>query len=90
MKEDITEHVIIYYDNTSSINISKNQLMHTKTKHISIKYHCLRELVEDKIVRMEYVNIKEQLADIFKKSLPREPHEYLRSQLGALLLSKAT
>ena len=90
MKGDITEPMIIYYDNTSSINISKNLVMHTKNKHIAIKYHYLRELVQDKIVRMEYVNTKEQLANIFTKDLPREPHEYLRSQLGVLPISKAT
>ena len=64
--------------------------MHTKTKHIAIKYHYLRELVQDKALRMEYVNTREQLSDIFTKSLPKEPHEYLRSQLGVLPLSKAT
>ena len=73
MKEDITKPMIIYYDNTSAINISKDPLMHTKTKHIAIKYHYLRELVQDKIVGMEYVNTKEQLANIFTKALPREP-----------------
>ena len=65
-------------------------VLHTKTKHIAIKYHYLRELVQDKIVRMEYVNTREQLDDIFTKALPKEPHEYLRSQLGLLPLSKDT
>ena len=90
MKEDITEPMIIYCDNVSAINISKNLVMHTKTKHIVIKYHYLRELVQDKTVRMEYVNTKEQLANIFTKALPKEPHKYLRSKLGVLPLSKAT
>lgn len=45
MNEIITEPVIIYCDNTSAINISKNPVMHSKTKHISIKYHYLREQV---------------------------------------------
>ena len=71
MKEDITEPVIIYYDNTSAIKILKNPVMHTKTKHISIKYHYLRELVQDKIVRMEYVNTKEKMANIFTKALSK-------------------
>ena len=35
-------------DNTSAINISKNPVMHAKTNHIAIKYHYVRELVEDK------------------------------------------
>ena len=90
MKEENTKTVIIYCDNTSAINISKNLVMYTKTKHFSIKYHYLRKLVQDKIERMEYVNTKEKLADIFIKALAKEPHEYLRSQLGVLPLSKVT
>ena len=64
MKEDITEPMILYCDNTSSINISKNHVIHEKTKHITIKYHYVRELVEDKQVKMEYINSKEQIYDI--------------------------
>ena len=53
MKEEITEPLIIYRDNTNAINISKNLVMHTKKKHIDIKYHYLRELFQEKEVRME-------------------------------------
>ena len=69
MKVEIKDPVAIYCDNTSAINISKNPIMHTKTKHIAIKYHFLRELVQDKEVRLEYVNTKEQIVDIFTKPL---------------------
>ena len=48
MKEEIIEPMILYCDNTSTINISKNHVMYAKTKHIAIKYHYVRELVEDK------------------------------------------
>ena len=89
MKEDIIKPIMLYYDNTITINISKNLVMHNKTKHISIKYHYVRELVQDKEVRMEYVNTKEQLANIFTKPLPKDAHEYLRSKIGLLPLSKA-
>ena len=87
MKED---QVIIYCDNTSAINISRNPVMNTKTKHIAIKYHYLRELVQEKEVKLEYVNTKEQIIDIFTKILPKYAHEYLRGKLGVILLSKAT
>ena len=63
--------------------------MHTKTKHIAIKYHYVRELVEDKEVKMEYVNSKEQIVDIFTKTLPKDAYEYLRGKLGVIPLSKA-
>ena len=89
MKEYIIEPVTLYYDNTSAINISKNPVMHTKTKHIAIKYHYVRELVQDKEVKMEYVNTKEQIDDIFRKALPKDAHEYLRGKLEVIPLSKA-
>ena len=89
MKEEITKPMILYCDNTSVINISKNLVMHTKTKHIEIKYHYLRELVQDKEVKMEYVNTKEKIYDIFKKALPKDAHEYLRGKIGVIPLSKA-
>ena len=89
MKEEITEPVVLYCDNKSVINISKNPVMHTKTKHIVINYHYLRELVQDKEVKMEYVNTKEKIVDIFTNTLPKDAHEYLRGKLGVIPLSKA-
>lgn len=88
MKEDITDPVILYCDNTSAINISKNPMMHKKTKHITIKYHYVRELVQDREVNMEYINTKEQIVDIFTKALPKDAHEYLRGKQGVIPLSK--
>lgn len=82
MNEEITNPVIIYCDNTSAINISKNLVMHAKTKHISIKYHYLREQVQEKQVKLEFVKSKEQLVDIFTKPLLKDTFEYLRTRLG--------
>jgi hypothetical protein len=48
----------IYCDNTSAISISKNPVMHSKTKHIPIKYHILWEQVAKKNIRVEYVGTK--------------------------------
>ena len=84
MKEEITKPVILYCDNTSDINVTKNPVMHTKSKNIEIKYHYLRHLVQDKEVKMEYVNTKEKIVDIFTKLLPKEAHEYLRGKLGVI------
>ena len=86
MKVEIKEPVFMYCDNTNAINISNNLVMHTKTKHISIKYNFFRELVQDKEVRLEYVNTKEQVAIIFTKSLPKSAFLYLRGKLGVIPL----
>jgi hypothetical protein len=73
--------ITIYCDNTSAISISKNPMMHSKMKHIPIKYHFLREQVAEKNIRVEYVGTKEQVENIFTKPLPRESFEYLRQRL---------
>ena len=89
MKVEIKEPIVIFCDNTSAINISKNLMMHSKTKHIYIKYHFVRKLVQDKEIRLEYVHSKEKIADIFTKPLPKDGFLYLRGKLGVIPLSKA-
>jgi hypothetical protein len=82
------EPIPIYCDNTSAISISKNPVMHSKTKHIPIKYHFLWEQVAEKNIRVEYVGTKEQVADIFTKPLPQEAFEYLCQRLGVISTPK--
>jgi hypothetical protein len=82
------EPIPIYCDNTSTINISKNPVMHSKTKHIPIKYHFLWEQVVDKNIIVEYVGTKEQVAYIFTKPLPRESFEYIFQKIGVISTPK--
>lgn len=56
-------------DNLSDINISKYPVQHSRTKHIDIHHHFIRELVEDKIVKLEHITTEKQLPDIFTKAL---------------------
>ncbi|WJX83726.1 hypothetical protein P8452_66368 [Trifolium repens] len=72
-------------DNMSAINISKNPVQHSKTKHIDIRHHFIRDLVENKIVTLEHVGTKEQVADIFTKALDAVQFEKLRGKLGICL-----
>eukprot|EP00253_Pinus_taeda_P010600 PITA_10600 len=76
-----TTPISIFCDNTSAISISKNPVMHSKTKNIPIKYHFLREKVLEQKFRLEYVPSKEQVADILIEPLPKEIFEYLRQKL---------
>src|ERR1700678_2955930 len=82
------EPIPIYCDNTSAISISKNLVMHSKTKHITVKYHFLQEQVAEKNIRVEYVGTKEQVEIIFTKPLPREAFEYLCQRLGVISTPK--
>jgi hypothetical protein len=72
----------------SAINISKNPVRYSKTKHIDIRHHFIRDLVENKIVTLEHVGTKEQVADIFTKALDAMQFETLRGKLGICLFKE--
>ena len=61
MKNVLTDYgifqdtLVVYCDNSSAIDISKNPVQHSKTKHIEIVYHFIRDFVERKIVCLEYI-----------------------------------
>jgi hypothetical protein len=61
--------ISIMCDSTSAINHSKNNVQHSKTNKIPIKYHFLREEVQEYVVKLEYVPSKEKTANVFTKSL---------------------
>ena len=63
--------MVVYCDNSSTIDISKNHVQHSKTKHIKIRYHFIRDLVERKNMALEYIPIEPQNADIITKPLNR-------------------
>ena len=79
--------MVVYCDNSSVIDISKNPVQHSKTKHIEIRYHFIRDLVERKIVTLEYIPTKCQNADIFTKFLDRSKFKTLRQVIGVILCS---
>ncbi|KAL0313853.1 UNVERIFIED_CONTAM: Retrovirus-related Pol polyprotein from transposon RE2 [Sesamum angustifolium] len=76
------EHTTIYCDNKSAIAITKNPVQHSRTKHIDIKYHSLREATTRGEIELKYCSIEVQLADIFTKALPRNKFEELRMKIG--------
>lgn len=79
--------MVIYCDIQSAINMLKNQVQHSNTKHIDIRHHFIRELVEKKEVRLEYISIEKQLANIFTKALNATQIEALRSRLGLCVIN---
>ena len=78
----IQNTLIVYCDNTSAINISKNHVPHYRTKHIDIHHYFIRELVENKSVVIEHVATDMQLVDIFTKALDASRFIPLRKALG--------
>ena len=61
-------HVLIKCENTSAISISKNLVQHSRTMHIKIKHHFLRDHVQKGDITLEFVRTEDQLANILTKS----------------------
>ena len=78
------EHLTIYCDNTSAINISKNPVQHSQTKHIEIRHHFIQELVEDGTPTIEFIHIDDQKADLFTKPLNSKCFEFLHQNIGVI------
>ncbi|GAV59136.1 hypothetical protein CFOL_v3_02667 [Cephalotus follicularis] len=76
------DNVCIKCDNTSAINLSKNHVQHSKSKHIEIRHHFLKDHVEKGDIFLEYIDTLNQVADIFTKPLDNEMFCTLRMELG--------
>ncbi|GJU25469.1 copia protein [Tanacetum coccineum] len=61
----------------SAIALSCNSVQHSKTKHIAVRYHFIKEQVKNEIVKLYFVKTVYQMADIFTKALVRECFEFL-------------
>ena len=72
----------VFCDNTSAINLSKNPVQQSKSKHIEIRYDFIRDLVEEKTVYLEFINTDNQKVDIFTKPLDSPRFESLRKTIG--------
>ncbi|GKA51470.1 retrovirus-related pol polyprotein from transposon TNT 1-94 [Tanacetum coccineum] len=77
----------IYYDSKSSIAISCNPVQHSRTKHIVVRYHFIKERVEKGTIELYFVKTDYQLAGLFTKALPIDRFNYLVRRLGMRSLS---
>ncbi|KAJ9546418.1 hypothetical protein OSB04_018961 [Centaurea solstitialis] len=74
----------IYCDNTSAIAIANNPVLHSKTKHIEVRYHFIRDHVMNGDIGLHFVPTEYQLADLFTKPLDVTRFNMLISELGML------
>ena len=64
--------------------MSENPLFHDKSKHIEIKYHYIRDMVQRGALKLQYVATNKQIADVLTKPLARVKFEYFIEKLGVL------
>ncbi|GJX48946.1 hypothetical protein Tco_0275791 [Tanacetum coccineum] len=96
MRSQLTDYglrfnkIPLYCDNKSAIALCCNNVQHSRSKHIDIRYHFIKEQVEQGVVELYFVSTDYQLADIFTKALPRERLEFLINKLGMKSFSPDT
>jgi hypothetical protein len=76
------EATVILCDNQSCIKMTENPVLHDKSKHIEIRYHYIRDMVQRGVVKLQYVGTDEQVAYVLTKPLSCIKFEYFRDKLG--------
>ncbi|GJV54189.1 retrovirus-related pol polyprotein from transposon TNT 1-94 [Tanacetum coccineum] len=82
--------ISLYRDNKSAIALCCNNVQHSRAKHIDVRYHFIKEQVENGIVKLYFVRTEYQLTDIFTKPLPRDRFNFLIEKLGMRSMSSET
>ncbi|GJS89942.1 hypothetical protein Tco_0772578 [Tanacetum coccineum] len=96
MRSQLTDYcfafnkIPLYCDNRSSIALCCNNVQHSRSKHIDIRHHFIRDQVEKGVVELYFVTTDYLLADIFTNALPRERFEFLLTRLGMKSMTPET
>nr|GEU78460.1 hypothetical protein [Tanacetum cinerariifolium] len=78
------DKVPIYCDSKSAIAISCNPVQHTRTKHIDVRYHFIKDHVKKGTIELYFLGTEYQLADLFTKSPPEARFKFLVEKLGMM------
>ena len=78
------DHIPIKCDNTSAICLTKNPIQHSRTKHIEIRHHFIRDHVQKGDIMLEFIDTLHQLADIFTKPLDKDRFITIRREIGLM------
>ena len=73
---------IVHADNLSAIALSKNPLYHSRSKHIDVQYHYVRECVENGLISLVHIGTGEMVADMLTKGLARPKFWYFCDKMG--------
>jgi hypothetical protein len=76
------ETTVIHCDNQSYLKLTENPIFHDKSKHIEMKYHFIRDMVQRHTIKLQYIRTDEQIADILTKPLSLGKFVYFRDKLG--------
>ena len=75
---------MILCDNQSCIKMTENPVFHDRSKHIEIGYFYIRDMMQKGAIKLQYVSIDEQVADVLMKSLSRVKFKHFRDKIGVV------
>ena len=75
----------LFCDSQSAIHLGKNSSFHSKSKHIDVRYHWIRDVLEKKLFQLEKIHTDENGSDMLTKTLPREKFEFCRLAAGMVM-----
>ena len=78
---DKLETTVIHCDNQSCLKLTENLVFHDRSKHIEMKYHYIRNMIQRSAIKLQYIAIVDQIADILTKLLPLTKFAYFRGKL---------
>ena len=73
--------MIVEVDNTGAIYLGVNRATGQRTKHINIRYHYVREFIDEGIVKVVFVSTKENDADVFTKNVTADIYERMKDKV---------
>ena len=76
------QKIPVFCDSQSALHIARNPAFHSRTKHIGVQYHFVREVVEDGSVDLQKIHTKENLADVLTKPINTDKFVWSRSSCG--------
>ena len=76
------KYIIVLCDNSSTIKLSKNPILHGRSKHIAVRFHFLRDLIKDGVVELKYCGTQDQVVGVMTKPLKLDTFLKLRKLLG--------
>ena len=74
----------LFCDSQSAIHLGKNASFHSRSKHIDVRYHWIRDVLEKKLLQLEKIHTEENGSDMLTKSLPRQNFDYCRLAAGLM------
>jgi hypothetical protein len=81
--------VVLNIDSKTEIALSKNPVFQEQSKHIELRYHFIRQCIEDRKIQIEFMCTEAQLADVLTKALARVKFHEHRAKIGMKEIEKA-